>query len=305
MSIQRVVFVGSKALGASVLDAIYSISPRFLVGAITFDDTSDVRCALDQFREFERRTGKPLKVLQKGSELSSAICEYQPELCIVVGWYWVLKPELLKTVQHGWLGIHASLLPKHRGGAPLVWAILNGETKTGLSLFYFDEGMDTGDIVAQKEVSIEFEDTIANVLAKIENQSLDIIRENYPLLLAGNAPRLTQDHSQATYVALRQPSDGRIDWSQPAPVIYNFIRAQTHPYPGAFCFLNEKTIRVWSAKLFAYPYYGTPGQVVLIEKDHVVVTCGAGTGLCLHQVNLEGFEEQSASQVLKFGQRLT
>jgi methionyl-tRNA formyltransferase len=304
MSLQRVVFVGSKALGASVLNTLYSIFPQSLAGVVTFDDTSDTRCALDQFREFERRTGKPLRVLQKGSELQSAIVEYQPDLCIVVGWYWVLKPELLKIVSHGWLGIHASLLPKNRGGAPLVWAILNGEIKTGLSLFYFDEGMDTGDIVAQKEVSIEFEDTIADVLAKTENQSIEIIRENYPLLLTGGAPRLPQDHSQATYVALRHPSDGRIDWSQPAPVLYNFIRAQTHPYPGAFCFLNEKTIRIWSAKPFAYPYYGSPGQVVLIEKDHVVVTCGAGTGLCLYQVNVEGSEEQNASQILKFGQHL-
>lgn len=305
MSPQRVVFVGSKALGASVLDAIYSISPQSLVGVVTVDDASDNRCALDRFREFERRTGKPLRVLQKSSELMSAIVEYQPELCIVVGWYWVLKSELLKTVPYGWLGIHASLLPKLRGGAPLVWAILNGETKTGLSLFYFDEGMDTGDIVAQKEIGIEFDDTIADVLSKIERQSIEVVRENYPLLLAGNAPRLNQDHSQATYVALRQPSDGRIDWSQPAPAIYNFIRAQTHPYPGAFCFLNEKTIRVWSAKPFDYPYYGTHGQVVLVEKDHIVVTCGEGTGLCLHKINEEGLDEQNAPQVLKLGQRLT
>jgi len=305
MSIQRVVFVGSKALGASVLDAIYSISPQSLVGVITVDDTSDIRCALDQFREFERRTGKPLRVLQKSSELMTAIVEYKPELCIVVGWYWVLKPELLKIVPYGWLGIHASLLPKYRGGAPLVWAVLNGETKTGLSLFYFDEGMDTGDIVAQKEVRIEFEDTIEDILVKVENRSREIVGENYPLLLTGNAPRLTQDHSQSTYAALRQPSDGRIDWDQPAPIIYNFIRAQTHPYPGAFCFLNEKILRVWSAKPFAYPYYGPHGQVVMVEKNHVVVACGVGTGLCLHTVNFEGFDQQRASQVLKFGQRLT
>ncbi len=297
-------FVGSKALGASVLNALYSISPQSLVGVVTVDDTSDVRCELDQFREFERRTGKPLRVLKKASELISSISEHQPDLCIVVGWYWVLKPDLLNMVPYGWLGIHASLLPKHRGGAPLVWAVINGETKTGLSLFYFDEGMDTGDIVAQKEISIEFEDTIADILAKAEIQSLEIVKENYPLLLKGDAARQNQDHRQATYVALRQPSDGRIDWSQPAQTIYNFIRAQTHPYPGAFCFLDEKIIRIWSAKLFDYPYYGTCGQVVMVEKDYVVVACGKGTGLRLLKVNEDGSNEQSASQVLKFGQRL-
>lgn len=304
MGVQRVVFVGSKALGASVLNALYSISPESLVGVVTVDDTSDVRCELDRFREFERRTGKPLQVLKKASELKSSIVEYQPELCIVVGWYWVLKPDLLNLVPHGWLGIHASLLPKYRGGAPLVWAIINGEEKTGLSLFYFDEGMDTGDIVAQKEVSIEFEDTIADVLAKVEARSLEIVKENYPLLLSGNAVRLKQDHTQATYVALRQPSDGKIDWNQPAQLNNNFIRAQTHPYPGAFCYLDEKMIRIWSAKPFAFPYYGTPGQVVMVEKDYVVVACSGGTSLCLLKVSEEGLSEMNAPQVLKFGQRL-
>lgn len=305
MSDKRVVFVGSKALGVSVLNALYSISPQSLVGVVTIDDTSDVRSQLGQFKEFGQRTGKPLQVLQKPSELKSSIIEYRPDLCIVVGWYWVLKPDLLSIVPYGWLGIHASLLPKYRGGSPLVWALINGETKTGLSMFYFDEGMDTGDVVAQKEIRVELGDTISDLLSKAEVQSLEIVKENYPSLLRGDAARLKQDHSQATYVALRQPSDGKIDWQQSATVIYNFIRAQSHPYPGAYFLWEDKIIRIWAAKLFPYPYYGTPGQVVMVEKDFVVVACGQGTGICLLKVSEEGLSEQIASHVLKFGQRLS
>ena len=304
MNIQKVVFVGSKTLGASVLNAIFSVSPQSLVGVITIDDSNDVRCALDQFQEFEQRTGIPLRIINKGSEIKPAIVEFQPNLCIVVGWYWVLKADLLNLVPNGWLGIHASLLPSYRGGAPLVWAVLNGETETGLSLFYFDEGMDTGEIVAQRKVSIGFKDTIADVLAKIEKGSLEIVREYYPLLLQGKAPRLKQDHSKATYAALRQPSDGKIDWSQPASRIYDFVRAQTHPYPGAFCYVDEKILRVWSVKPFDFPFYGTPGQVAMVAEDHVVTTCGDNTALCLYKVQLDDLEEQSAPKILKFGQYL-
>ena len=304
MSIQRVVFVGSKALGASVLNAIYAISSESLVGVITPEDCDDVRCALDEFENFKNRTGTPLRILQKASQLRDAVLEFRPDLCIVVGWYWLLKPEVLKLVPYGWLGIHASLLPKYRGGAPLVWAMMNGETETGLSLFYFNEGMDTGDIVSQRKVKIDYQDTIGHLLHKVEKEALDVIREHYPLLLAGKAPRIKQNHKEATYVALRNPSDGRIDWNQPASMIYNFIRAQTYPYPGAFCLLDDKLIRIWSAKPFEYPYYGPIGQVVMVADDFVVVTCGVGTGLCLHRIQPDGLDEQNAPEFLKFGQRL-
>jgi methionyl-tRNA formyltransferase len=304
VQIRKVAFVGSKALGCSVLKAMHNIAPEVLVGAITLDDREDVRCALDCFQDFGARTGKPMVVLSKGSQLQAAIGQLQPEMCIVVGWYWVLSPELLRIVPQGWLGIHASLLPKYRGGAPLVWAILNGESSTGVSLFHFDEGMDTGDVVAQKQIDIHMEDTISEVLARAEVATLEIVQESYPLLLAGNAPRLRQDHQQATYAALRKPDDGRIEWRQPAARLSDFVRAQTHPYPGAFCRLGEHVVRVWAAKPYAFPFYGAPGQVVSVAADHAVVACGNSTALCVYVAQLDDGDEQNAAAILRFGQRL-
>jgi methionyl-tRNA formyltransferase len=301
----RVVFLGSKALGASILNELYKISSESLIGAITFDDSNDSRSALNQFYDFAKRTGKLLHVLNKASGLASAIEKLNPDICIVVGWYWVLKRELLESVPYGWLGIHASLLPKYRGGSPLVWAMINGETETGISLFYFDEGMDTGNIVAQRRIKIGFDYTIADLLSQVEQQSLEVIQEMYPRLLSGTAPSSKQDHTQATYTSLRNPSDGRIDWSNNATRIYNFVRSQTHPYPGAFFYCDGTLIRLWSAQLFEYPYFGAPGQVVMVADDSVVVTCGDGTGLSLLKVQADGGEEQKASQLLKFGQRLS
>jgi len=302
---KRVAFVGSKNLGLSVLEEMHRLAPDSLCAVITIDDSQDVRCALGSFRHFSEWTGKPLRVLSKNSELQGVISECSPDLCIVMGWYWVLKPELLAMVPEGWLGIHASLLPKYRGGSPLVWAIINGEKESGLSLFYFDEGLDTGDIVARKKFKIGFDETIADVLRKVKVLSANVVRETYPLLINGTAPRMAQDHSQATYAAIRKPVDGRIDWTLSSVQIYNFVRAQSHPYPGAFCLMpSGETLRIWKAGVFPYPYYGSPGQVVMVNDDQVVVTCGDGSAVSLYTVEVDEQDEQNVAKVLRFGQRL-
>ena len=298
-------FVGSKGLGVRVLEQVYSLAPDHLCGIVTVDDTQDTRCALTAFANFAERTNTPLQIIKRSSQLEEAIASFKPDLCLVVGWYWVLSSSLLRAVPNGWYGIHASLLPRYRGGSPLVWAVINGDEETGISLFRFDEGMDTGDIVAQARFGIGGNETIADVLAKAEDAAAELVSAYHLPLLAGNAPHHTQDHTQATYVALRKPEDGRIDWHWSAPRLYNFVRAQTHPYPGAFCTLPSGVrMRIWKASVFAHPYWGSPGQVSLVAKDHVVVTCANATALCLYTVQLDGGEEQSAPDVVSFGQRL-
>lgn len=300
----RVAFVGSKALGARALETLHSIAPEALSAVVTFDDSSDIRCASSCFRDFSDRTGKPLYVLSKGSELESAIIEIKPDMCVVAGWYWILKPALLRVVPHGWLGFHASLLPRYRGSSPLVWAILNGEPTTGLSLFYLDDGMDTGDIVAQRIIEIGAKDDIASLLARVEEETVGLLVEQYPSLLAGTAPRSPQDGRLASYAAARRPDDGKIDWSQPAPAVHDFVRAQTHPYPGAFFRLRDRVVRVWTASVFAFPCFGSPGQVVMLQKDGVVVACGRGSAVVLKTVQADEETEQPAMTLLKYGQRL-
>ena len=303
---KRVAFVGSKALGLSVVHAVHQVDPASLCGIVTIDDTQDTRCALEGFRGFSSKTGKPLVVLSKAGQLGAAVASLEPDLCLVVGWYWLLRKELLEKVPDGWLGIHASLLPKYRGGAPLVWALINGERITGVSLFYLDEGMDTGDIVMQVPIAVGPYDTIADALERANAASVQMIREVYLLVLRGTAPRLPQDESAATYAAVRQPVDGRIDWNRAAIELHNFIRAQTHPYPGAFCLApSGRVMRVWSAEPFPRPFSGTAGKVVMREDRHVVVACSSGTALQVLTVQLEGDAERPAQEVLRLGERLT
>jgi methionyl-tRNA formyltransferase len=146
-------------------------------------------------------------------------------------------------------GIHASLLPKYRGGAPLVWAIINGEKTTGVSLFYFDQGVDTGDVIAQKKIEISDTDDIRTVYEKATLAAVDVLRESLPLIREGQAPRIPQDHANATIFPQRKPEDGLIDWTRTPDEIRNFIRAQTRPYPGAFTVLEGKKVTIWDADI--------------------------------------------------------
>ena len=302
--IKKVTFIGSKHLGITSLKQIYSLAPDKLHSVITIDDSNDVRCKLDDFVEFSKRTGTKLYILPNPLELEHIIMEDLPDICIIVGWYWIIKKDLLELVPNGFLGIHASLLPEYRGSAPLVWPIIKGDKESGVSLFYLDETMDAGDIIAQKRFNIENDDTIAEVMEKANSIIFELLNRNYPLILEGRAPRNPQNHDDAIYCSQRKPEDGRLDWNASNIEIHNAVRAQTHPYPGAHCYTedNEK-LYIWKSKLFPKQYYGIPGLVAQVSNNYVVVTCGKGA-ICLCVVQLDGSTPKIASEVLKYGMRL-
>jgi len=170
---------------------------------------------------------------------------WRPDLILALGWYYIVPRAVRESVPGGCLGIHASLLPKYRGGAPLVWAIINGETQTGVSLFELTDEVDAGDILGQSAFEIANRDTIAEVMKKAAEHAAALLRSQLPQLARGQAERTPQDHAQATLFPQRCPADGLIDWSWPPNVIYNFVRAQTRPYPGAFYFEGDQRVYVW------------------------------------------------------------
>jgi len=301
--LDKVTFIGSKRIGLKALETIYALAPDKLHAIVTIDDSQDVRCALKGFKDFSTAAGKTLIILNKPSELEPVIQDDPPDMCLVVGWYWLINKSLLEAVTNGFLGIHASMLPKYRGGAPLVWPIINGDKESGISLFYFDEGMDTGDVVCQKPFDIRNEDTIGDIIVKVESLTIELLKDNYYLLLDGSAPRVPQKHNEATYCSQRKPEDGRINWHSTNMEIHNAIRAQSHPYPGAFCFVGDKKIYIWKSGVFQQVYYGIPGLVVEVSDGYVIVTCGKGA-IYIYEVQLEGFPRESANRVLKYGDRL-
>ena len=172
-----------------------------------------------------------------------------PNLLLVVGWTQLLKPELLSVPQIAALGFHASLLPKYRGRAPINWAIINGETETGNTLMVLESGADEGDIVSQRRIPITEDDDCATLYHKVSLTECDMLDEVLPLISKGCMPRIKQDSRQSTVMPKRRPKDGIIDWSWSSRHLYNWIRALTHPYPGAFTHLLGQKISIWKASL--------------------------------------------------------
>jgi UDP-4-amino-4-deoxy-L-arabinose formyltransferase/UDP-glucuronic acid dehydrogenase (UDP-4-keto-hexauronic acid decarboxylating) len=197
-----------------------------------------------------------------------------PEIIFSFYYRKLLSDSILEIPPKGALNLHGSLLPRYRGRAPVNWVLVNGERETGLTLHYMTRKPDAGDIAAQKKVTIENEDTAFTLYKKLVPLARQILLETVPKLARGTAPRFPQDLSQASYFGGRKPQDGMIDWTKTSKEIYNLIRAVTHPYPGAFTFLNGKRIFLWQAKDFETGPPSKPGAAVSVIPFSVA--CGKG-----------------------------
>lgn len=242
-----------------------------------------------RFDEVGRRAGCPVVTLEGRATTASCLeilRPWRPDLLLVLGWYYMIPQPVRALAPLGCLGIHSSLLPKYRGGAPISWAIINGETTTGVTLFHLDDQVDAGDIVAQRAVAIGERDTCGEILARATDASIEMLRATLPLIAEGRAPRVPQDASLATVMPQRAPADGLIDWSRGAGEVHNFIRAQTRPYPGAFTWAGEHRLTIWSAAPSARRRGDAPGTVIAAPAgDALLVSCGDGE-LCVTEVGL-------------------
>lgn len=295
----KVTFVGSKQLGLDVLNKMSELDAESIQAVITYDDSADDRSVLGAFEDFSEAHGYPVHILNKQNELLECLQEIKPDICIVSNWYLVLTPEVLASASHGFLGFHASLLPSYRGNAPLVWALINGETRTGITLFYFDQGMDTGDLVAQRAFDVGERDTIASLIDKSSTEVSEILDEVYADLLIGQAPRRVQSQRGISYCGVRRPDDGLINWRQSATAVFYFIRAQTIPYPCAFVEVDGVKVRVKSSHVFEHPFFGVPG-VVSVVSGEIVVACSEGA-IVIDEVLSDAMDVLSVKASFKYG----
>ena len=301
----RFLFIGSKKLGLNALKEAYSISPTSLISVITIDDQNDSRSEYKEFQSFCNNNLISLCTITKNSQLEKYIDSYKPDLCLVVGWYWIISESLLNKVDKGFIGIHASLLPQYRGGAPLVWAMINGEKETGVSMFYFDNGMDTGDLISQEKFSIHKNEQISDVLNKAENAAISLIKKNFLQLLRDESKRIKQNDYLISYCSIRKPDFGQINWNMNAECLLNFINAQSRPYPGAFCIDEyERKIIIWKVRVFEYKYYGIPGIVNQFIDGKPVVTCGKDEAIVIEEIEIDSKTYNTPRDSVKFGLKL-
>lgn len=212
-------------------------------------------------------------------EWIARVAAWEPDFIFSFYYRKLLSKPLLVLARLGALNMHGSLLPKYRGRCPVNWVLVHGERESGMTLHYMDEKPDHGDIVAQRAVPITDADTALTVFHKLTDAAAAVMRETYPLLCAGTAPRRPQNHAEATYFGGRGPEDGRIDWQKPARDVFNLVRAVAHPYPGAFATYEGHTLHVWEASLADAPASDgaseTVGTIVNVAPELEVQT-GSG-----------------------------
>lgn len=272
----RVYFVGATQFGLKCLQALLDLDGVEVVGILTAPPEFKISYSAESFTNVmwadfaptAHDNNLPLHRMESSmvdGALQSLVFSQDPDCFFVAGWYHIIPQTWLAKAKA--YGLHASLLPQYRGWAPLVWAMINGEKKTGVTLFQMDNGIDTGPLLSAREVEIEEEDDIGDLIVKAEKASLNIIQEDFPLIVSGEITSKAQPSSDASPMPRRSPHDGRIDWGQKGSNISRLVRAQTAPYPGAFFDIEEGRVHVWCCRavpemeLSAYP-----GAIINLSK---------------------------------------
>jgi methionyl-tRNA formyltransferase len=261
MNGMKVVFIGASKFGMHCLKKILSIKGCHVVGIITNPSTFAISYRPEgvtnvlhtDFHPFAEEHNIEVYVMQnKMTEplLLEHIISWRPDFILVAGWYHMV-PKNIRAIAPT-AGLHASLLPEYSGGSPLVWAIINNEQNTGISFFMLGDGVDNGPLIGQKAVPIFLNDSIATLYERIEKFGLELLEEFLPKIAIGEIKLTSQDESKRRIMPQRHPEDGEINWNWSALRIYNFIRAQTKPYPGAFTYFNNEKLLIWEAKFFDY-----------------------------------------------------
>jgi methionyl-tRNA formyltransferase len=312
----RVVFIGASRFGLRCFECLFDLPQCSVVGAITIPPTFSISYRPQgvtnvlhaDIESAAGRHGVPCHVMQgvmNDPGLLQMAAAWRPQLFVVVGWYHLL-PRIWRDMAPA-IGLHASLLPDYSGGAPLVWAIINGEKRTGITLFQFDDGVDSGPIIGQAEEPILEEDTIATLYERIEVAGVRLLGLHVPRIAGGTASYRRQDESRRRVFRQRSPEDGRIDWRWSAHRVYDFVRAQTRPYPGAFTLLNGLVVKVWRSRLALAEdpdeSREDPAGSYSLRSGGVHVACGDRTALRLEEIELNGATYRDAQLAQVVGAR--
>jgi methionyl-tRNA formyltransferase len=220
-----------------------------------------------------------------------------PDLLIVIAYGQILPPSILEIPSQGAINVHASLLPRHRGPAPIQWAIITGDHKTGVTTMWMAEGMDTGDILLQAEVPITPVETSISLHEKLSKKGAVLLVRTLEQLTAGRLSATPQDESQATIAPLLRKEDGRLDWAQDAETLDRLIRG-VNPWPGAFAFLFGKRLKVFAAEKTDRETGEEPGTVLDGFPGDMDVATAAGV-LRLKEVQLESGKRLAADDFLR------
>ena len=307
MSRLRVVFCGTPQFAVPSLKRLLSLPEFEIPGVFTQPDRPRGRGNEVSFSAVKAEAvtaGVPVYQPEKirAPEIEQQLRALAPDAIIIIAYGQIIPGRLLPIPRLGWINLHASLLPKYRGAAPIHWAIANGESVTGNTTMRIDAGMDTGEMLLQQELAIGPDETAPEVMERLSEAGADLMVETLRGLAAGKLSGRPQDTAQATYAPILKREDGKIDWERRALEIYNHMRGLT-PWPGAYTEFRGQTCHAWGKPFEAQgkpiESRSEPEQApgtIWMDGGRLLVVCGAATVMELTHVKLEGRKRIAAGE---------
>ena len=296
----RIVFMGTPEFAVPSLEALLK-SEDTVVGIVTQPDRPKGRgqqLSPSPVKVIAQRLHLPLlqPTKMKDANFISELSEWKPDLIAVAAFGRILPLSILSLPPRGCINVHGSLLPKYRGAGPIQWAIINGETETGITTMLMDEGMDTGAMLLQESLAIGPDETAGTLSPRLAAVGGRLLVETLTRLKAATLTPTPQDHSQATLAPLLKKEDGVIDWTMPAASLGNRIRGLT-PWPGAYTFLKADRWTIYRATAVEEATPLPPGQIAAVTKDDIHIATGRGL-LAIRELQPANSRRMSAAQYL-------
>lgn len=280
----KIVFMGTPDFAAGSLKAL--IGNHDVAAVFTQPDRPKGRGQKVQYNQVKSLAlehgipvYQPIRI-KKEPEAVNAIRDIQPDIIVVVAFGQIIPKEVLDMPRFGCVNVHASLLPELRGAAPINWAIVRGYNKTGVTTMLMNEGIDTGDMLLKSDVEIREDETAEELHDELMKIGAELLLETLDGLEKGNITPEKQDDSKSNYAPMLSKELGHIDWNKDCKSVHNLIRGVT-PWPGAYCYYEDKMIKIWKAKVFSENKSKTPGEIISVSKEGIEVACGVGSILIM------------------------
>lgn len=295
----RVLFMGTPEFAVPTLESL--IGAHDVIGVFTQPDKPKGRGKAMAFPPVKEKAlehdipvYQPVKVREES--VANDIREMNPDAIVVVAFGQILPESILNIPKYGCINVHASLLPKYRGAAPMQWSIIDGETETGITTMYMAKGLDTGDMILKAKITMDPKETGETLHDKLSVLGGPLIIETLKQLEAGTAPRIKQDDSLSCYASMLDKELGCIDWSKDAASIERLIRG-LNSWPSAYTFWNGKTLKIWNSDVVPYEGEEENGTVIAKDKLSFTVKCGENA-LKILEVQLQGKKRMAAQAFL-------
>ncbi|HYF83171.1 MAG TPA: methionyl-tRNA formyltransferase [Clostridia bacterium] len=298
----RIVFMGTPDFAVPCLSILLA-QKHDIVAVVTQPDRAKGRgnkLAPPPVKVLAEEVGIPVYQPEKikTKEFTEILRNLKPDIIIVVAFGQILSQEILDIPPLGCINVHASLLPKYRGAAPINWCIINGETVTGVTTMYMDKGLDTGDMIIKKETAIGENETAGELHDRLMELGAAVLSDTMTILSEGRISRIPQNNEEATYAPIMTKALGRIDWSKDAKTIKNLIRG-TYPWPAAFSQYGGKVFKIIGAEAFdCGEKHDKWGSIVNLESGCIVVNCGIGS-LKITELQFENEKRMSVEAYLR------